>query len=174
MVRIGLGLVLVSAWFAAPVAISRQLVPPAQHPSFAGTWTPSEPARTDVLFSNGLGWIPGNGQLIIEQRPDRFTLTKEVPDDKLDPILDVNGQYFKTVVYRIIVPAGRRGGFGAAGDQRPSSWQGDRLVFQDSRSGGRPLSMTFSLDGERLKLETHSAVGGGRENNIAEWFTRVR
>lgn len=174
MIRVGLCLFMVISLFSAPAGMFQQAGQSDLRPSFAGTWTPSDPERTDVLFKNGLGWIPSDGRLVIEQRSDRFTLTKEVPDEKLDPILDINGQYIKTMVFRIVVPRGRAGGAGAAGDQRPSSWQGDRLTFHDSPPGGRPFTMTFSLEGERLKLETRAVMSPGRENNIVNWFTKVK
>jgi hypothetical protein len=167
-------LILAMSALAAPRAPFAQGLPPAQHPTFSGTWAPSEPARSDQLFNVGLGSVPGEGRLILEQRVDRLTMTKEVPDEKLDPLLDINGQYYTTVVYRIVLPRGRSGGFGAAGDQRASSWQGDRLVLQDSRSSIKPFTMTFSLDGDRLKLETHVVVSQGRESNVVEWFTKVK
>ena len=41
---------------------------PAAPPNLAGTWVPAEPARSNVLFNNGLGWVSGNGSFVIEQR----------------------------------------------------------------------------------------------------------
>jgi hypothetical protein len=162
----------VTTFWMAPAPIAQE-VPHAQRPTFAGTWAPSDPAKSDELFDSGLGWVPGNGRLIIEQRPDRLTVTKRLPDDRIDPFLDINGQFSMTVVYRIVEPRGRSGGFGAAGDQRPTSWQGGRLVLLE-RWGTRPYTLALSLDGDRLKLETYELVSQAPRNDVAEWFTRVK
>ena len=145
----------------------------ARRPTFAGAWTPSDPARSDVLFNNGLGWIPGTGRLVIEQRPNRLTVTKHVPDDKLDPLLAIHGRWDLTVAYPIIESRGRSGGFGAGGDG--SSWRGDRLVLTQSRAGSRLSTVSLSLDGDRLKLETHVVIAGeSKESTVPEWFSRTR
>ena len=55
---IATGLV-VSAWQVGPLLLAE--VPAAvMHPTFAGTWTPSEPARNDELFAVGLSNSPGS------------------------------------------------------------------------------------------------------------------
>jgi hypothetical protein len=50
-----------------------------QHPIFAGTWAPSDPDRSEKLFSVGLTSIPGGGRLTIEQTADRLTVTTRHP-----------------------------------------------------------------------------------------------
>ena len=159
---------------AASRGSSAQEVPSVQLPSFAGTWAPSNPERSALLFKNGMSFVAGvsgKGRLVIEQRPDRLILTKQLPDDALDMMLKLLGRYDTTTVYRIVTPQGRSGGFGAAGDTR-SSWQADRLVFYitDSAKG---LAAAFSMDGEQLKVEEHTVVKGNK-NTSSEWFTRVK
>ena len=175
MIRVRLILVLtIATIWTAPVPLA-QVPSPLPRPSFAGTWTPSEPARNDVLFDNGLGWVPGNGRLIIEQRPDRLTVTREIPDAKLDPLLSINGQVSLTVAYRIIESQGRFGGAAAVGayGQKPS-WQGASLVLWDDGCCGKGFTVTYSLDGDRLKVARRTVVSDTRENNTAEWFTKVK
>ncbi len=136
---------------------------------------PAEPGRSEVLFSNGVSWVAGvsgQGRLIIEQRPDRLTLTKQLPDNTLDMMLNFKGRFDTTTVYRIVVAQGRSGGFGAGGDTR-ASWQGDRLVLP-ILGAARPTTVAFSLDGERLKVEMHNVVSPGKENNTPEWFIKVK
>lgn len=157
MFRIGLSIVVLTSWFAEPL---QQMPSPAAPPNFAGTWVPAEPARSNVLFNNGLGWVSGNGSIVIEQRTNRLSVTRYVPDNILDSLLLIHGQFFPTVIYRIVEPRGRSGGSGAGGDQRGSSWQGERLVLTQSRSGVRLITVSLSLDGERLKLETHTVIAG--------------
>ena len=86
-----------------------------QRPSFAGTWEPSEPAKSDRLFDVGLAVIPGQGRLMIEQRSDRLTVRITMPDDRLDPILGIKGRFYETIVYRTPTAPGRSGGYGAGG-----------------------------------------------------------
>jgi hypothetical protein len=145
-------------------------------PTFAGTWTPSDPDRSDQLFAVGLTAIPGDGQLTIEQRPDRLTLSMAMPDEKLDPILGVNGRFYPTIIYRIPNERFRLGGFGASGPQFPAGphWLGDQLVIPGVRPGARPITAVLSIDGERLKMETQVEVREGRTNTVTEWFTRIR
>jgi hypothetical protein len=160
---------------AASPGPAAQELPPSQRPSFAGTWAPSDPKWSEVLFVNGMSSVAsvsGQGRLIIEQRPDRLTITKQLPDDKLDIMLNFIGRYDTTTVYRIEMSPGRSGGFGAAGDPR-AGWRADRLVFE-IRGAAKPQTVAFSMDGERLKVETHVVVSPGKENNTPEWFTRVK
>ena len=151
-----------------------QDVPSTQRPSFAGNWMPAEPARSEVLFSNGLSLaeVGGQGRLVIEQRADRLILTRQLSDDALDKMLNFKGRFDTTTVYRIVVPQAGRGGFGAGGDTS-ASWQGDRLVLP-ILGAAHPTTVTFSLDGERLKVEMHNVVSSGKENNTPEWFTKVK
>ena len=152
-----------------------QEVPPSQRPSFAGTWVPADPNLSEVLFNNGISavaGVSGHGRLLIEQRPDRLTLTRQLSDDALNMMLNFKGSFDTTTVYRIVLPQSGNGGLGAGGDTR-SSWQGDRLVFQ-ILGAAKPTTVAFSLDGERLKVETHVIVSPGKENNTAELFKRFR
>ncbi len=147
-----------------------------QHPSLTGTWLPSEPARSDELFAVGLTTIPGNGQLTIDQRSDRLTVTITLPDDKLDPLLSVNGRFYTTIIYRLSGRPERSGGAGAGGPQPPSvpTWFGDRLVIPDARPSPRRTTTTYSLVGDRLKLETSVEISAGRANMVTQWLTRAK
>jgi len=152
-----------------------QSMPPGQRPSFAGTWVPADPNRSEVLFSSGISsvaGVSGQGRLVVEQRPDRLILTRQLSDDALNMMLNFKGSFDTTTVYRIVVPQSGDGGLGAGGDTR-SSWQGDRLVLQ-ILGAPKPTTVTFSLDGERLKLESRVVVGPGKENNTVELFTRLK
>ena len=87
-------------------------------------------------------------------------MTVTVPDDYLDPILSINGRVYTTVVYRLSEEQGRSGGAGAEGPpplSRPT-WFGDRLVIPEPWPAKFPTTMTYSLDGDRLKLETRVQV----------------
>ena len=147
-------------------------------PSFAGTWKPAEPAKSSVFFDNGIGWIPGDGRLVIEQSPTRLTITVHVPDAKLDPLLTIHGEFHQTVIYRITEPQGRSGGSGAAGDLRFSSWQDNRLVVKRSRTESRTFTVYLSLEGDRLRKETHTVVTidpkDKKESTVTEWFERIK
>jgi len=60
--------------WTAVLALSASIVaqtPTITHPILAGTWTPADHAKSDQLFAAGLGTVPGTGQVMIEQRPDR-------------------------------------------------------------------------------------------------------
>ena len=154
---------------------SAQEVLPSQRPSFAGTWVPADPNRSEVLFNNGtsaVAGVSGQGRLLIEQRADRLTLTRQLSDDASSMMLNFKGSFDTTTVYRIVLPQSGNGGLGAGGDTR-SSWQEDRLVLQIV-GAAKPTTVTFSLDGERLRVETHVVVSPGKENNQAELFTRFR
>jgi hypothetical protein len=163
---------------AAPAVPSfvAQVPSAAPHPTFAGTWAPSEPAKNDQLFAVGLTRIPGQGRLTIEQRADRFMVTITVPDEKLDVFLKFDGRFYMTVVYRLSEARGRSGGAGAGGAPRPSeaTWFGDRLVIPDPQPAARPVLWTYSLEGDRLKLETHVDLPNGRANDVTEWFKRIQ
>jgi hypothetical protein len=157
-------------------ALSGQVPATAPLPTFAGTWAPSDPERSDRFFAVGLTAIPGDGQLTIEQGPDRLTLSITMPDEKLDPLLNVTGRFYRTIVYRVPGERVRLGGFGAGGPQFPAGphWLGDQLVLPDVRPAARPITAILSIDGERLKMETHVELRDGRTNTVTEWFTRIR
>ena len=158
---------------AAPPLLAQEPVA-APHPSFSGTWVPSEPAKSDRWFDVGMTVVPGRGRLSIEQTGTRFVVTVSVPDDKLDPILDINGRFYTSIIFRLIEPRGRAGGYGAGGPQpTQSSWQGDRLVIRNPWPSQRPHTMTFSMDGDRLKVETHTDVGT-RSSDITEWYSKLK
>ena len=128
-------------WMAAP--LFAQAPAAAPRPTLAGTWVPSDPKRSDELFAVGLAVTPGGGRLTIEQRADRLTVTIAMPDDKLDPLLRVNGRFYTTIIYRL--SGGRSGGAGAGGPQSPSgpTWFGDRLVIPDARPAARQTTVTY-------------------------------
>ena len=150
-----------------------QTVPETRRPTFAGVWTPSEPARSEVFFNNGIGWIPGDGRLVIEQTSNRLTVTKSLPDAKLDRLLAFQQEFDVTVAYRISDPRAPAGG--SAGNPYSSSWQGDRLVLVQRQAGIRLITVSLSLDGERLKRETHVVITGEKkESTTVEWFERVK
>lgn len=166
--------VLYGAWLVpmpqAPVA--------AQRPSFAGIWAPVDPARSDQLFAVGLTPIPGRAQLVIEQRgTNRLTVTINIPDEVLDQF---NPKFFArrytTISYNLFEPEGRSGGAGAGGVPQPvfPTWIGNRLVIPDPRPSTRPMTTTYALDGERLKLETHIEIARDRVNTVTEWFRKER
>ena len=149
---------------------------PNQHPSFAGTWTPSSPEASDRRFAVGLTLIPGLGRLSIEQRENRLTVTMTIPDDRLDVLLRVRGRFYPTAIYYLSETEGRSGGYGASGQPKltKATWFGDRLVVPNPWPGlENPTTQTYSLDGGRLKVETHVELGG-RESDVAEWFTRAK
>jgi hypothetical protein len=51
----------------------------------------------------------------------------------------------------------------------------DRLVIPNAITGAiRPVMMTFSMDGERLKMETRVEVAATRVNNTLQLFTKVK
>jgi len=177
MIRARSGLILsIAVLICAAPRLLAQIPAVAPQPTLAGTWAPSEPARSDQLFAVGLTPLPGRGRLTIEQRPDRLAVTITMPDDMLDPLLDVSGRFYATIIYR--TTQGRSGGSGAGGAQQLSTptWFGDRLVIPNARPSARPITTTttYSLEGDRLKSETRVEVSAGHANTITEWFTRVR
>jgi hypothetical protein len=148
---------------------------PTPHPSFAGTWAPAIPAASDQRFNVGLTLIPGQGRLSIEQRANRLTVTITIPDDKLDPMLAGRGRFYPTVIYYLFET--RPGGYGAAGPPKltQATWIDDRLVIPNPWPGmTHPTTQTYSLDGDRLKIETRADMGDGRESDVPEWFTLVK
>ena len=159
---------------AAPLPAQQPSTP--QRPSFAGTWAPADPARSDELFAVGLSPIPGRSRLIIEQRgTNRLTVTIAIPDEVIDAF---NPKFFArryaTIIYHLFEPEGRAGGAGAGGVPQPTlpTWIGDRLVIPDPRPSARPMTTTYSMDGDRLKLETRVEIAGDRVNIVTEWFKK--
>ena len=129
-----------------------------------------------MLFNNGMGWVPGDGRLVIEQTPNRLTVTKHIPDSKLDRLLALHRRFDRTVVYKIIEPRGRAGGAGAGPENiSVPSWRADRLALWQTQNGPRMSTLWLSLDGDRLKFETHVVIAGeNKESRTPEWFERVR
>jgi hypothetical protein len=146
-----------------------------RRPAFAGAWKPSDPARSERLFSVGIGWVPGDGSIVIEQTSNRLTITKNLPEARLDRVLEFQRQFYPTVIYRIDDPRGRVGGAGATGQAAGSSWQGDRLVLTQTQAGGRHITVSVLLDSDRLKVDSHVViVAEGKESTTSEWFERIK
>ena len=164
-------------WIARPISGQTAAV---VHPTFAGIWAPSDPVRSDKLFSVGLTFIAGASRLTIEQTADRLTVTVTVPDDKLKIWLALtDGPFYPTMVYRLTGFEGRSGGVGAGGPQPLAgpTWVGDRLVIPNARAVPnrfKGITATYSLDGDQLKLENRWDLIDGRANDVTEWFTRVK
>jgi hypothetical protein len=157
---------------AAPLA---QTGAETRRPAFAGAWRPSDPARSEMFFDVGLGWVPGDGRLVVEQTSNRLTVTKHIPDAKLDRLLAVHREFYTTVIYRIEDPGGRLGGAGASGQAAGSSWQGDRLMVIQRQTGIRQITVSLSMDGERLKMDTHVVIAAeNKESTTSEWFERIK
>ena len=147
------------------------------HPSFAGTWAPAIPEASDRRFDVGLTLIPGRGGLAIEQSANRLTVTITIPDDKLDPMLRAQGRFYPTAIYHLSEAVDRSGGYGASGPPKltQATWVDDRLVIPNPWPGlTHPTTQTYSLDGDRLKIETRVDMGGGRETDVPEWFAKVK
>jgi hypothetical protein len=166
----------IAATVNGPVPMRAQAPAAAARPNFTGAWIPSDPTASDRWFDVGLTNIPGQGRVTIAQRPDRLTVTITMPDEKLDPLLTISGRFYPTVIYRLTDAPGRIGGAGAGGPLRPSvpTWFGDRLVIPDPWPSFRRTSATYSLDGDRLKLETSVEVDSARSNTITQWFTKAK
>ena len=155
-----------------------QSAPVTTHPNLAGVWIPADPVTSDKRFMFGLTPIPGRGQLTIEQRPDRLTLTITMPDADLDRLLDINGRFYTTITYRVSPTPGRAGGYGAAGPPPPPNgptWFGDELVTRNPRpaSNANQTTTRYSLDGARLKSVTQIHLPTGPTNTVTEWFVRA-
>ena len=171
-----IGSVVAIALVLGTASVPRAQMPAApRHPSFAGTWAPSDPDKSNQLFNVGLSSIPGSGRMTIEQRDDRFTVTIALPDDKLEAMLRLTGRYYPTTIYRVPPGSVRVGGTGAGGPPplTDPTWMDDKLVIPNARQSARPVTTTYALDGERLKVESQVEIGAGRSNTVTEWFTRV-
>jgi hypothetical protein len=166
------GIAVVLASVAQPLA---QTPSPTAHPSFAGTWAPSIPSDSDRLFDVGLTMISGQGRLIIEQRANRLTVTMTIPDDKLEPLLAINGPFYPTAIYYLSDT--RTGGYGAGGAPQLTqpTWLGNQLVIPNPWPMlKRPTTQTYSLDGDHLAIETRVDMGPGRVNDHTERFEKVQ
>jgi hypothetical protein len=148
---------------------------PTSHPSFAGTWAPSVPADSDRRYDVGLTRIPGQGRLTIEQSANRLTVTMTIPDNKLEPLLAVQGRLYPTAIYYLSEV--RTGGYGAGGAPQPTqpTWLDNRLVIPNPWPGlTHPTTQMYSLDGNHLTIETRVDMGAGRVNDITERFDKVK
>jgi len=98
-----------------------------------------------------------------------------MPDDRLDGAF-ANGRFEQTVIYRVY-ESGRSGGAGAGPPQVPTrtTWVDDRLVIPNAIPGSaHPITMTLSMAGERLRIETRLDVDAASANTIRELFTKVK
>jgi hypothetical protein len=171
----GIGVTMVALATCIVSRLFAQAVLPTPHPSLAGSWAPAIPEASDRRFDVGLTLIPGQGGLSIEQRANRLTVTITIPDDKLDSMLRARGRFYPTVIYYAFET--RPGGYGAAGPPKltQATWIDDRLVIPNPWPGlTHPTTQTYSLDGDRLKIETRVDMGAGRESVVTEWFTKVK
>jgi hypothetical protein len=166
-------LVLLLTWDAA--ALLAQAGAEVKRPSFAGAWKPSDPEHSERLFAVGIGWVPGDGRIVIEQTANRLAVTKHLPEATLDRVLAFQREYYPTVIHRIDEPRGRAGGAGASGQAAGSSWQGERLVLTQRQAGIRHITVLLSLDGDRLKVDNQVViVGEGKQSTTPEWFERIK
>jgi hypothetical protein len=164
---------LVAAFWLGPHLLGQS--PGPSRPNLSGTWAPADPEASDARFNVGLSRIPGSGRLTIEQTANRFTVSVTMPDNRLDGAF-ANGRFEQTVIYRVY-ESGRSGGAGAGTPQVPTrtAWVDDRLVIPNVIPGSaRPITMTFSMAGERLKIETRFEVDATNANTITELFTKVK
>lgn len=156
---------------------ARQAQAPEPRPLFTGTWVPAHAAHLDFLYSAGMAMVPAGGQLIIDHRPNRHTITNVIPDKDLDPVLSINGRYYQTIIYRLSEPPrGRNGGFGASGPRpaRTEGWIGNELVIANLRPSFRETVTRFSMDGERLKIVTTAEIVNGKQNTVTAFFVRAK
>jgi hypothetical protein len=119
--------------------------------------------------------IPGQGRLTIEQRANRLTVTMTIPDDKLEPLLAINGPFYPTAVYYL--PETRTGGYGAGGVPVPTgpTWLGNQLVIPNPWPQFKyPTTQTYSLDGARLAIETRVDKGAGHVSDHTELFDKLK
>jgi hypothetical protein len=111
--------------------------------------------------------------LTIEQSAKRLTVTVTVPDEKLEPMLEIQGRFYPTAIYYLSEI--RTGGYGAGGAPQPTqpTWLDDRLVIPNPWPGAHPTTQTYSLDGNHLVIETRVDMGPGRVNDTTERFDKV-
>ena len=164
---------LVAALWLGPHVLGQS--PGPSRTNLSGTWVPADPAVSDARFNVGLSRIPGSGRLTIEQTANRFTVSITMPDDRLDGAF-AHGRFQQTIIYRVD-GSGRSGGGGAGPPQVPThtAWVDDRLVIPNAILGSaRPVTMTFSMDGERLRIESRVEADGTSGSTIRELFTKVK
>jgi hypothetical protein len=168
---------LVAAFWLCPQLLAQSPTP--SRPNFSGTWVPTDPEASDARFNVGLSRIPGSARLTIEQAADRFTLSITIPDDRLDAAF-ANGRFEQTVIYRVY-DAWRSGGAGAGPPKVPpkvltrTAWVDDRLVIPNASPGlARPVTMTFSMAGERLRIETRFDADVTSASTITDLFTKMK
>ena len=96
-----------------------------------------------------------------------------IPEKQLAPMLAASGRFYPTAIYNLPGSDGRPGS--DYRQQTQAKWEDDRLVIPSPWPGlARPTTQTYSLDGNRLKIQTHVDMGNGRETDITEWFTKVK
>jgi len=98
-----------------------------------------------------------------------------MPDDRLDGAF-AHGRFQQTVIYQVYA-SGRSGGGGAAPPQVPThtSWVGDRLVIPNAILGSaRPVTMTFSIEGEQLRIDARVEYEAPDAFTITEFFKKVK
>ena len=164
---------LVAAFWLGPHLLAQSAGP--SRTNLSGTWVPADPEASDARLNVGLSRIPGSARLTIEQIANRFTLSITIPDDRLDAAF-ANGRFEQTVVYRVYESV-RSGGAGAGPPKVPTrtAWVDDRLVIPNATPGlPHPVTMTFSMAGERLSLETRYEGHATSANPIRELFTKVK
>ena len=176
-------MVKVIARFVAALAVAFCLGPhllgqspaPPSRTNFSGTWVPANPEASDARFNVGLSRIPGTGSLTIEQTAGRFKVSITMPDDRLEGAF-AHGRFQQTVIYRVY-GSYRSGGAGAAPPQAPTNttWVDDRLVIPNAILGSaRPVTMTFSMEGEQLRVEARVEGDATTGSTITEFFRRVK
>lgn len=149
----------------------------AVHPNLSGTWAPVDPDAANTFFAVGISPLSGRSTLTIDQRASRVAITMAVPEEDLDrqlPLL-ISRRFFATVVYSISDE--RVGGYGAGGAPAFSTpaWVGDGLVIPEALPGGRnDVTMTYSMKGEQLQLQTVSRLPDGRANTFTQLFKKAK
>ena len=175
-IQVRLFVALVAAFWLSPHLLGQS--PKPSQTNLSGVWVPADPETSDARFNVGLSRIPGSGRVTIEQTANRFTLSITMPDDRLDGAF-ANGRFEQTVIYRVD-GSGRSGGAGAGPAGPPkvpthTAWVDDRLVIPNAIPGSaHPATMTLSMAGERLRIETRFEIDATRANTITELFTKVK
>ena len=161
-----LSLIVTLSLLAAVPILLAQAGGEAKRPNFAGTWVPTDSALSEQFWGAGLGWIPGDGRVVIEQTSTRLTVTKHIPDAKLDRYLSFQRQFNPVIIYWIEDSVGPVG--------RGSPWRGDRLVLTEGAADNRRYTVSILMDGDRLKMEVHTVIASDhKEGTTSEWFQRA-